>query len=109
MISIEILSDSKNNQIKEISIHGHSGYADEGSDIICSAVSCLTITIVNSLYEILNCKDLEAEVSYGEAYINTETIHYTEQVSLLLKTLVLGFEDIAASYPDYVSVQRIYT
>ena len=28
---------------------GHSGYADEGSDIICAAVSALSVNALNSI------------------------------------------------------------
>ena len=30
-------------------VKGHAGYAEEGSDIVCSAISVLTTTCVNAL------------------------------------------------------------
>ena len=32
-----------------ITIKGHAGYAEEGYDIICAAVSALTVNTINSI------------------------------------------------------------
>ena len=45
MIKINISKD-------EIIIKGHSGYAEEGSDIVCASVSSIAITTVNALLSI---------------------------------------------------------
>ena len=45
MIKININKD-------EITIKGHSGYAESGSDIVCASVSSITITTVNALLSI---------------------------------------------------------
>ena len=39
---------------------GHAGYAEEGQDIVCAAVSALIITTVNSLEEFTE-EQIEAE------------------------------------------------
>ena len=36
-------------QLTGFSVRGHAGYAPEGSDIVCAAVSVLTTTCVNAL------------------------------------------------------------
>ena len=45
MIKINIQND-------EITIKGHSGYAEAGSDIVCASVSSIAITTVNALLSI---------------------------------------------------------
>ena len=45
MIKISINDD-------EITIKGHSGYKEEGSDIVCASVSSISITTVNALLSI---------------------------------------------------------
>ena len=45
MIKINITKD-------EITIKGHSGYSEHGSDIVCASVSSICITTVNALLSI---------------------------------------------------------
>ena len=45
MIKINISKD-------EITIKGHSGYSEQGSDIVCASVSSICITTVNALISI---------------------------------------------------------
>ena len=37
----------KNNKYIGICLSGHSGYADEGEDIVCAGISALTINFIN--------------------------------------------------------------
>ena len=77
---------------------GHAGYAEEGNDIICSAVSVLTINTVNSI-DAFTDDDYEAEQSEDGGYLK---IHFPESLSdkaaLLMDSLVLGIESIQADY-----------
>ena len=47
MITIEV--KKKNNYVEFIKIEGHSGYAENGSDIVCSSISSIAITTVNAI------------------------------------------------------------
>ena len=40
---------TKDNQIRSFQVSGHAEYAESGQDIVCSAVSALTITTINAL------------------------------------------------------------
>ena len=62
MIKININKD-------EITIKGHSGYAEEGSDIVCASVSSISITTVNALLSIdEDC--IEYEEKDGKLVLN---------------------------------------
>ena len=41
-----------NNKIITIEATGHSGYADEGQDIVCAAVSATYLTTINGILSI---------------------------------------------------------
>lgn len=85
-------------------LSGHSGYAEEGSDIVCAAVSAmagLVIHIAADIYE-----------DGGKIYQDEKTAElsfYPEKT--ISGPLVEGlFDHIAAlseEYPEYVSVERI--
>ena len=46
---ITVTVSKKNSSYTEFVSRGHAGYAEEGQDIICAAVSALIISTVNSL------------------------------------------------------------
>ena len=48
MICVTVVQ-TKDKQIRAFQVAGHAGYAESGQDIVCSAVSALTITTINSL------------------------------------------------------------
>ena len=85
---------------------GHADYAEEGYDILCSAVSALTQTALQGIVEV-------AGVPAGYA-INDGDLHCvldrdaTEQqcrdADLLLKTLEAGLRSIDKSYPGYLKI-----
>ena len=57
---------------------GHAGYAEEGQDIVCAAVSALIITTVNSLEKFTE-EQLEAEADEGYVSIHFKTNPNTER------------------------------
>ena len=46
---INITVKKRNGSYLDFLSRGHAGYAEEGQDIVCAAVSALIITTVNSL------------------------------------------------------------
>ena len=54
MINVSLFEDSNKNVVG-FEVSGHAEYADPGMDIVCSAVSALTITVINSIEE--QCDD----------------------------------------------------
>ena len=48
MINVKILKSDKR-RYAGFTVSGHAGYAREGEDIVCSAVSVLVINTVNAL------------------------------------------------------------
>ena len=81
MITITVFKHQ--DQYRGFRSSGHAGYAEEGSDIICAAVSALTVNAINSIEGYLELR-LEGTCS--------------KESSLLLDSLVLGLESIQESY-----------
>ena len=87
-----------------------SGHADdsavEGNDIVCAAISALTITCVNALEEFTE-DDFEGESDEesGRIFLMLDGSP-SEAAELLLKTLILGFTGIREnrSYRDLISI-----
>lgn len=89
------------------SVKGHSGYAEEGSDIVCSAVSVLTITCINSLEAVCGIKpQVEGGTDgYLRAMLPASLSGLADHdAQTLLGALHVGLRDLAESYAPYVTL-----
>ena len=102
---INITVKKRNGSYLDFLSRGHAGYAEEGQDIVCAAVSALIITTVNSLDAFT---DEKIEVGEDDGYIS---IHFktnpnTERGKLLMDSLILGLTEIEHSYNNrYLTVR----
>ena len=87
------------------SVKGHSGYAEEGSDIVCAGISALTITCINALESVVG---IVPEVRGGEdgflearlpSHVDAQRMH---DAQVLLRALHQGLSDLADGYDKYV-------
>ena len=76
--------------------NGHAGYAEEGQDIICAAVSALIVNTVNSV-ETLTEDLIISKAGDGYVYFSFPN-GYSESTALLVKSLLLGLESIRRDY-----------
>lgn len=79
-----------------VHVSGHANMAPRGSDIVCSAVSALTLTLIEGLKSIA-CMQLYESVEIGNICIEWQTVNDTGKA--LIDTWFLGICDIAAQYP----------
>ena len=107
MISVKI--SGRNNKADEIIVSGHAGFADPGEDIVCAAVSVLTISILNGLTEIVGRKDLNEMVEEGYVHFSIPEISDQEikmKTETLISTLLLGIQGIKEAYGDYIQFEE---
>lgn len=87
-------------------VRGHSGWAEHGRDIVCSAVSALTIASANGLRQ-------QAGVSravrqrYGEldcVILGSPSDSEWNRADAILETMLEGIRSIAQEYPGTVLV-----
>lgn len=79
-----------------IHVSGHANTASRGSDVVCAAVSALTLTLIRGLKEIAHT-DLSESVEEGNVCIKWQAINDTGKA--LVDTWFLGICGIAAEYP----------
>ncbi len=82
---------------------GHAGYAEEGSDIICSAVSALEINAINSIDAFT---EDAVSVDKKDGYLAWDFIgENSENAHLLMDSLLLGLAQIQDHYDkQFISV-----
>ena len=92
-------------RITGFSIKGHSGYAEEGSDIVCAGISALVITMENALCQLLKLSPAERGGEDGSLEVllpEKITDQQMHDAQLLLCALHIELENIAQAYTDYV-------
>ena len=101
MIAVTIYQNHSGQYVR-IHCIGHAGFAKPGEDIICAAVSVLVINTLNAI-EAFTQEKFEAETDQETGLID---IRFHQQIGheaeLLLKTMILGLQDIQDKYgKDY--------
>jgi uncharacterized protein len=77
---------------------GHASYAEYGQDIVCAAISVLTINTVNSVEKLTDCEfgfDKDEESGRMEFILEEQA---PAEAKLLLSSMVLGLQGIQESY-----------
>lgn len=85
-----------------ITVTGHAGYAPQGQDIVCAAVSALSYTLAASI-ETLTADAMQCRMSPGMVDIRHGNL--SEAAQLLVDSFFCGVEAIARTYPEYVVVE----
>ena len=93
-----IIRKNTDGEFRGFKLEGHAGSGEYGKDIVCAAISMLTINTVNSLEkftdDVFTC-DANPERGYIEVVSENG---FSEEGELLLKSFELG---ITAVYKQY--------
>ena len=96
----------KNNTYVGFECSGHTGYAESGSDILCSAVSALTQSTALGITKVLKLK-ADVEILEEDAYFKVMLDIENEQANNLIKTLKLSLEDIKVGNEKYIQILEV--
>jgi len=89
-------------QLTGFDCRGHAGFAAQGKDIVCAAVSILTTTCVNALESVAGVK---AEVKAGEGRMTMRLPQDAgHDAQVILSAMRQGLRDIAEQYPQYLQL-----
>ena len=105
MIEVLILRD-KAQEITGFKVTGHALFAEAGKDIVCAAVSMLTINTLNAIEQFLPDEPMIVNIDRDKGFIEAR-LHKkpTERSELLLRTFHLGMVSIEEQYGrKYVKV-----
>ncbi|MCD7743878.1 MAG: ribosomal-processing cysteine protease Prp [Lachnospiraceae bacterium] len=90
----------KGGQYSGFSFEGHAGYAEEGSDVVCAAVSALALNAANSI-ESFTEDYFEQEFAGDGGYLRMDFPNGAgEKTSLLMDSLILGLRGVLDTYGD---------
>ena len=83
---------------------GHAGFAEEGRDIVCAAVSILTTTCVNALESVAGVKP-DTRVSDGRMTVSLPA-NAGHDAQVILRSMRQGLSDLAEEYPAYLQLNE---
>lgn len=102
----KVTFSKRGNKIHSFTIKGHTGYDVAGQDIVCSAISTLSLGIGDGIIEVLKVKP---EVSINDGFLSMDFCNITEveldKSQVLLETLLLGLKNIEKLYGKYIKVK----
>lgn len=109
---IKVTLYEKGNHVHRIHLEGHSGYAKHGQDIICAAVSVLTLNTINAIerftdepFEVLAVDEQKGLIDV--IFTKRKQGEYEPEAELLIRTLILGLIDIKEMYGEkYIQIQK---
>lgn len=106
-----VIYRNEKHQICGFKLSGHAGFAEEGQDIVCAAVTVLVLNTVNAIERFTKTK-FECELDEkrgGFLYLricDDDKSSEGHDVQLLLQTMVLGLEDITNEYSEYINLNN---
>ena len=102
---------SEGSRIVGFEVKGHSGYATQGEDIVCAAITSavrLTECAINDVLGLeaaVKVRDKDASITLKLPSTLGQTNESTCQA--LLTALMVHFVQLAEEYPDYISVLEV--
>jgi len=96
-------------RITAVTVEGHAGYAEAGQDIVCAAVSAITIGTVNSAEKLLGIEPL-VEVDEATGYLKWQipdalATEIDQQLQLLLAAMLESLKMIAEEYDEFIKIK----
>ena len=92
-----------------VTCKGHTGYAEEGEDIVCAAVSSVVQTAVLGLMRLAGI-DVEYKVDEKEGFLSATipekiTAAQRHDADLILRTAYLGVSDLYEEFSDFINLE----
>lgn len=90
---------------------GHTGYDVEGHDIVCAAISTLTLTTILGLKNVQK-QDVDVKRDDNKGYLKvmlkTRDDKKILETQVLFETMLLGLKEIQCAYKKYLKLEDDY-
>ncbi len=86
-------------------ISGHSDYAEEGSDIVCAAVSSMAYLTANTITEVIGASP---EIETKDGFLSLKLSEgEKKQCEIPLKGFYLQMKELVKQYPEYIRIKEV--
>ena len=104
-VSFTVTPDQK---ITSFKMTGHAESGPDGQDIVCAAVSALTITTVNGLERVLKKEATVTQDVANGGYLEVTYIDQGQDAQLILRVFTSGLMDLQERYGEFLEVKMFY-
>ena len=97
-------------------VQGHTGFASSGEDILCSAISAMSMLVINTV-EIAYASDIDYEIDDETTTVRVASrsalprYEADEKKSFAISGLIMGYyyqlNDLVEEYYDYLEVDVV--
>ena len=104
----DLIVKSKQNIIT-VEATGHSGYAEQGKDIVCSAVSTLMQNLANGITEVIKANAkivVDEEIPHLSVTLAEDDNNKCKYAQILMQTTILSLKEIANGYSKYIKIKE---
>ncbi|AVM71677.1 ribosomal-processing cysteine protease Prp [Streptococcus mutans] len=95
--------------LESVELTGHAGSGEYGFDIVCAAVSTLSMNLVNALEVLADCTVSLQMDEFDGGYMKIDLSYITnksdEKVQLLFEAFLLGITNLAENSPEFVTAK----
>ncbi len=82
---------------------GHAGFMKRGKDVVCAAISMLTINTANS---IMTLTDTKISVDENDGFITWKFEEEPcEKATLLMDSMIIGLRSVEEDYKGYLTLR----
>lgn len=105
MITVSIYRT--NDEISGFIVEGHSGYAEEGMDIVCASVSILSYTALNSINLVAGIEPdyISYDVDNDTGLMSLRTMVNNDKTDVIYRCFMVGIELLLEDYSDYITLK----
>ena len=97
--------------IKAVEVSGHAGYADEGNDIVCAAISS-TLDLTSCMLEDILGLEIKVKADSESGYIKLSLPEIKDgqskcQAQNAMSALMVYYVNLGVRYPDFIEVMEV--
>lgn len=96
-----LLYKEPDGRISGYRVSGHTGFADAGQDIVCAAISFMSIACANALERVAGMKP---EINEGEALLEVRLYKPNDRAHTIFRVFESGMKDLKEAYPTHLKL-----
>ena len=104
-----ITIERQQNSIIQVECKGHTGFAREGEDIVCAAISSITQTALLGLLNVAKVK-VNCTKNDEQGYLKFEIVGDLDkekrlECDAILETMLQGIADVQSDFSKYIKLE----
>ncbi|HOF65102.1 MAG: ribosomal-processing cysteine protease Prp [Bacillota bacterium] len=100
---ITVIIEKRGDQIGYVEVKGHANYAPKGQDLVCAAVSAVTIGALNALE---NHHDFKIVINEGEISLLLVAPKMNAHDEIVINTMLTSLRTIEQTYGSYIKIKE---